>query len=630
MATHRRRAGALLLALSFGCRDQAKAPAPGPAPEAAPVAASPPAKKAKRAAGPRRFVDVTEASGIRFRHHPVEGTRPGDAFRMNHYMHGSGLACGDVDGDGRIDLLLLDQDGPNHLYRNLGGLRFQELAAGANVALPDRVSTAAAFADLDRDGDQDLLVSGVRAGIAVLENKGRARFEAATAGSGLESETSHIAAIGLIDGDGDGLLDVFAGHSAIYTTTKRTAPGRPHQGLKRSMHYSTPGEASHYHRNKGGLRFEDVTRDAGMALNPWDGWSGNPDPFDMLWVGDAVVTDFEPDGRPDLVVSNMAGLDRWYRNVGGRFELVSEELAGKTTFGSFGLAVTDFNGDGRLDLAVADMHSDMFLQPGDDLTSVDWTEKHGRLKIAKTKRLAQHFIFGNTLYEGVAEGLWPERSDTAGVENLMPWGVIAADFDLDGDEDLFYPAGMGWPWRWSPDFFYLNDGAGGFSEALDKVGLAPTEAQRSVSGPVVIRHGKDKGQNTGVPHALASRAAVACDFDDDGDQDLVIMRWGAPAQLFENRLPAPEARSLVLSLTGTKANTDAVGARVEVVAGGKKMVRMIPGTGGYLSAPDRRAFFGIPSGATVESVSIQWPFGAIQSIDPGKVPPGPTAHRVTQ
>ena len=79
----------------------------------------------------------------------------------SHYLNGSGVALGDVDGDGLVDIYFASMDGPNALYRNLGDWKFEDIAAQAGVAAADRFSTGAVFADVDGDGDLDLLVNAL-------------------------------------------------------------------------------------------------------------------------------------------------------------------------------------------------------------------------------------------------------------------------------------------------------------------------------------------------------------------------------------------------------------------------------------------------------------------------------------
>ena len=124
------------------------------------------------------------------------------------FLNGSGVAAGDVDGDGLCDLYFCGLDSPNALYRNLGQWRFEDTTTYAGVACSEQASTGAAFADVDGDGDLDLLVNGVFRGTRLFLNDGRGRFRETTVESGLRG-TSGSVSMALADIDGDGLLDLY-------------------------------------------------------------------------------------------------------------------------------------------------------------------------------------------------------------------------------------------------------------------------------------------------------------------------------------------------------------------------------------------------------------------------------------
>src|SRR5438128_9105801 len=130
-------------------------------------------------------------------------------YTTNHILlNGSGVAAGDVDGDGLCDLYFCSLDGPNVLYRNLGGWKFRDISAAAGVACEGQYSTGAVFADVDGDGDLDLLVNSVGGGTRCFLNDGKGRFSEVTTEAGLASHTGSMSmALGDIDGDGD--LDLY-------------------------------------------------------------------------------------------------------------------------------------------------------------------------------------------------------------------------------------------------------------------------------------------------------------------------------------------------------------------------------------------------------------------------------------
>ena len=134
----------------------------------------------------------------------------------NNLMNGSGLAAGDFDQDGLCDLYFCALDGRNALYRNLGGWRFEEMAESAGVACPDLPSTGACFADVDGDGRLDLLVSTLGQGVHLFLNQGDGRFLEATANAGLPANTgSTTLALGDVDGDDD--LDLYVANYGAHS-----------------------------------------------------------------------------------------------------------------------------------------------------------------------------------------------------------------------------------------------------------------------------------------------------------------------------------------------------------------------------------------------------------------------------
>ena len=131
------------------------------------------------------FQERAREAKLAFRMHDLPKEQ-GERFRINLYDHGSGLAVGDYDNDGREDIYFLNQLGPNALYRNTGDGTFVDVTAQAGVALGDRISVAATFADYDNDGWADLFVTTTRGGNVLWHNRGDGTFEDVTAAARAE------------------------------------------------------------------------------------------------------------------------------------------------------------------------------------------------------------------------------------------------------------------------------------------------------------------------------------------------------------------------------------------------------------------------------------------------------------
>jgi enediyne biosynthesis protein E4 len=179
-----------------------------------------------------QFTDKVQESGITFVQHAVDDvTRH---YRAVHYDHGNGIAVADVDGDGLYDIYFVNQVGGNELWKNLGGGKFKNITQEAGVGLPDRISVAAAFADIDNDGDQDLFVTTVRGGNVLFENDGHGHFKDISKEAGVDL-VSHSSGAVFFDYDNDGLLDLLVCNVGKYTSDEK-GPDGEYVGLPDAFH----------------------------------------------------------------------------------------------------------------------------------------------------------------------------------------------------------------------------------------------------------------------------------------------------------------------------------------------------------------------------------------------------------
>lgn len=304
------------------------------------------------------FEDIQPASGVSFLHRIVDDA--GKYYKPVHYDHGNGIAVADVDSDGLLDLYIVSQAGPNGLYRNLGGGRFEDITEDAGVSVVEPIGVTASFADFDNDGDADLYVTNVRSPNRMFENDGDGHFTDISASSGLDYDEHSSGAV-IFDYDRDGLLDVFltvigqyTGDDLVETTgtveEERIEGFTPRYrlGFEDAFQGHLVADRlrpSRLFHNDGANRFTDVTDRVGLQ--------------DAGFSGDATATDFNDDGWPDLYVLNMQGHDHYWVNEGGRtFVDRSGDVFPNTPWGAMGVKSFDYDNDGDMDMMLTDMHSD--------------------------------------------------------------------------------------------------------------------------------------------------------------------------------------------------------------------------------------------------------------------------------
>jgi enediyne biosynthesis protein E4 len=559
-----------------------------------------------------QFTDRLKESAITFVHHAVDDATK--HMRMGHYDHGSAVAVADVDGDGLYDVYFVNQVGGNELWKNLGGGKFKNFTEEAGVALPGRISVAAAFADIDNDGDQDLFVTTVRGGNALFENDGHGRFRDITKEAGLNL-VAHSSGAFFFDYDNDGLVDLLVCNVGKYTTDQK-GPDGEYVGIQDAFSgHLYPDRYEHpvLYKNMGDNHFKDVTREVGLQPHGW--------------CGEASFADLNGDGWPGIFFLNMQGHSHYYENVGGKkFVERTDVYFPKTPWGAMGIKFFDFDNDGRMDLFIADMHSDMSDEPGPEnekrKSQVIWDETYIQGK-------KDEFIFGNALYHNLGNGKFEEISDRLGLETYWPWGPSVGDVNADGWEDVFIPSGMSYPYRYGINSLLLNDHGLKFLDSEFVLGIEPRKKlytpwfeidcsdPREVEEQAKLRSKVCVGQSgkSIIMSPRSSRSAAIFDLDNDGDLDIVVNDFNSEPQVLVSNLAQREKiHWLKVVLNGTSSNRNGLGAVVRVYAGGRTYFRYNDGKSGYLSQSVLPLYFGLGTTGKIDRVVVDWPSGRKQVV----------------
>ncbi|MBM3885739.1 MAG: VCBS repeat-containing protein [Gemmatimonadetes bacterium] len=578
--------------------------------------------------GRARFTSVAERAGIRFTNSVSDTALVGN--RM--LAQGAGIALGDVDGDGRVDVFLGRTEGCSALYRNLGAWRFEDVTAAAGVGACDRHTSAVALVDLEGDADLDLLLLATTGPNAIFVNDGRGRFTERR-DLGLDPVGRGGAGITAADVDGDGWLEVYVANYKAYTIddsvppqrrafnqmVREVAPDRwevvpehqreykvvyrPDIGGLRMTQRAAPDA---FYRNVRGTLVAEAQTGGRFIDTTGRPLAASEESFTLA----ARFGDLDADGAPDLYVANdFEDPDILWRNDGrGTFRMADWRAIRQQSNASMSIEEGDVDGDGRPDVFVSDMlaadlrqrrtqiptHTALRKTPGDAATVLQQQK--------------------NSLYLNRGDGTFAEAAYAYGVEaSGWTWGSHLVDVDLDGWQDLLVVNGHLWdlmdadvqeglqnrlnevPWqrlRWEfprlalPNLAFRNAAGRGF-ESMGEAWRFGTEPD--------------------VSHAIAS-----ADLDGDGDRDVVINRLGAPALVLRNDTDAPR---VAVRLVGVAPNTRAIGATVRLTSPGLPLqVREVFAGGLYLSHADEQMTFALGA-ADSARLEVTWRDGTRTTID---------------
>lgn len=546
-----------------------------------------------------------DVTGLDFDNTPQQSTEV-NVFNYMYFFNGGGVAAGDFNQDGLIDLFFTSNMGPDKLFLNEGNLNFRDVSQQANInpSLPSGVvwKTGASVVDLNNDGLLDLYISQVGDYKAI---KGRNRLlicQKIENGIPVFAEKAAEWGLDLIgfgtqaaffDYDLDGDLDLYQLNHSLH----QNGTFGPRKQFEGTIH---PLSGDKLLENKGG-KFVDITEKSGIQST-------------VIGYGLGIgISDLNLDGWPDIYIGNdFHENDYYYINQrNGTFKESLADAIQHTSRFSMGVDIADINNDGWNDLISLDM------EPEDpQILKASLGEDGFAVYQMKLGYGYQNQYARNALQLNDGTGHFQEIAQFAGVSATdWSWSPLFADFDSDGYKDLFISNGI--PRRMNDvDFMRFQESKGevtGFEQ--DK--LAIVEKMPRIKLPNKFFHNNGhlqfedwQGQIRGDQPTF-SNGAITADLDNDGDLDMVVNNIEDEPFVYKN-LDREQGSSpnafLYFNLKGSPKNLNAIGTRVAIFKkNGERQVEEFYPVRGYQSSSLTPLHIGMGELSSVDSVFVIWP-----------------------
>lgn len=514
-----------------------------------------------------------ERSGVTFRNDIQES----DSLNIlaDFYMfNGGGVGVGDLDGDGLVDLVFSSTNRGITMFRNMGGLRFEDLTRTSGLSVDDTLlNTGILVADLSGDGLLDVYLSRRYNRNILFVNRGGGKFSRDTSSALIVGSYSTHAS--QIDYDRDGDLDVYLVNS----------------GEPRRNGYLNPGRSDMLFRNDGNGRYVDVSSAAGI--------------IDKGYGLSASIGDVNDDGWPDIFVTNdfEERDDLWINQRNGTFVNRATSQLPHMSWASMGSDMADLNGDGMLDVVTLDM------LPRDNYR--------------RQTQLGGMSIYGpffdslqrihNCYHLNRGDGYFVDVGHLAGISATdWSWCVLAADVDLDGGLDLFVTNGtkrdLG-----DQDYAYNLRSKGFATQREASMNMPVSKLPNYLflnAGGLRYRPAENEAHLT-LPRI--SNGAAFADLDNDGDIDLVVNNTDDEASVLINqsigKIDAKQPRWVGFDVSAGTSNRQGIGSRLRIITNRRKVVREIYSSRGFQSTSDSRIVIALSQDERVDSVVALWSDG---------------------
>jgi enediyne biosynthesis protein E4 len=527
-------------------------------------------------------------------------TELSNILSYEYFYNGGGVALGDINNDGLVDIYFTSNIFENKLYLNQGNLKFKDITKESGTACEVGWKTGVTMADINGDGLLDIYVcrsaspNPERRKNILLINKGNLTFEDQAEKYNLD-DASYSTQAAFFDFDRDGDLDmILLNHSLLEISNSFSI------SVKNS-NVRFPEVGNKLYLNDNGY-YRDISDSVGVfgsAFNYGLGMS---------------LSDINNDGWIDIYAGcDYTGRDRLLLNDQGKYfrDVTHDQLSHISKF-TMGTDIADINGDDQMDILTLDMlPEDNFRQK--QLMGSDPYDAH--LIMVKNGLHAQYMR--NMLHVNNGNGTFSEIGQLAGISNTdWSWGALIQDYDNDGIQDIFISNGF------KRDL--TNNDFAKF-KAAQEINEAKLKGKSISTLDVISKMDENRISNYsfkgngdftftnstsawGLEKPLITHGIAYADLDNDGDLDLVTNNMNDEASIYRNNSEKLKNNFVSIHLVGVK-NTFAVGARVSVYIEDKKMTLEQLPVRGFQSTVDNTLHFGLGSAASIDSLVVVWPGG---------------------
>lgn len=540
-------------------------------------------------------------TGINFKN-ALKYDRNFNIYKYRNFYNGGGVATGDLNNDGLLDVYMTANMDKNRLYLNRGGFRFEDVTDAAGVGGMRAWSTGVTMADVNGDGWLDIYVCNSgdikgdnRENELFINNKnGTFTEKAKEYGLADEGYSTHAA---FFDYDRDGDLDCYLLNNSYKAIGSFN--------LQKNIRNVRDSLGGHKLFRNDGEKFTDVSTQAGIY--------GSVQAFGL----GVTVGDINQDGWADLYVCNdFFEMDYLYLNQkNGTFKEVATQQINHMSAASMGADLADINNDGYPDL----FNTEMLPANNQRLKTKTTFDSWDRYQNYVYNGYYQQFTH-NSLQINNQDGTFSEVALASGVGATdWSWGALITDLDNDGKKDLYVANGI-YQDLTDQDFIQfisdeetkravISDSGVDYKKLIDAIPVEPLSnfAFRNLGGLKF----EDMAQKWGLAQPSFSNGSAYADLDNDGDLDLIVNNTNMEAFVYRNEANdlLKENHFLKFNLVGEGKNPFAFGTKVTIKQGNEIFYQELYPSRGFQSSVDPRLNFGLGALAAVDSVFIDFPNG---------------------